>query len=187
MIAVKNHIGHVGVALLSWPLRLGIAHVPTRRQLLSVGRGWWVGGSLVAMAVAVGSGCGQEGDARPSCLADANLNCAPLYAPEFPEIFRRTLSTSCATSGVSCHGPGGVKGALVLDNEQGAYDALTGANGARVRLVPGDAKCSEIMVRLDSHGHEWSMPPDAPLDERARCAIRQWIAAGSPREGRGAP
>lgn len=131
--------------------------------------------------------CGEGGDERPSCLAEANTNCAPLYAPEFSEIFRRTLSTSCATSGVSCHGAMGAQGGLVFESEQGAYDALVGENGARRRLVPGDAKCSEIMVRLDDHGHTWSMPPDAPLDERVRCSVRKWVAAGSPRTGQGAP
>jgi hypothetical protein len=130
-------------------------------------------------------GCGGEDDGRPACLAEANTNCAPLYAPEFAEIFRRTLSASCASSGVSCHGPTGAQGGLVFETEQGAYDALIGANGARRRLVAGDAKCSEMMVRLDDHGHPWSMPPDAPLDERVRCSIRKWIAAGSPRSGQG--
>ena len=71
-------------------------------------------------------------------------------------------------------------GGLVLEDPTESYDALLGRNGAPRRVIPGDPACSDLMVRLDSPGQEWSMPPGTPLDERARCAIRRWIAAGAP-------
>jgi hypothetical protein len=118
----------------------------------------------------------------PQCLGtnQADVACLPLYPAEFPEIFQRTLNATCASAGVSCHGQDGKMGGLVFVNMADSYDALLGRTGSAQRVMPGDPACSELMVRLDSPGQEWSMPPGTPLDERARCAIRRWIAAGAP-------
>jgi cytochrome c len=135
----------------------------------------------------VASGCSQGGDdERPTCLSAVDVDgCMPLYPPEFGVTYRNILSTTCASSGVSCHGPSGGQGGLRFGTEDEAYEALLGTNGGKRRVIPGDPKCSEIVVRLDSPGHAWSMPPMTPLDERARCTIRRWIAAGSPRSAQG--
>ena len=119
---------------------------------------------------------------RPPCLqpSQENTDCAALYEPAFVEIFQRTLTTTCASSGVSCHGSAGRMGGLVLVDLSESYEELLGGIGGPRRVVPGDPACSELMVRLDSPGQEWSMPPGAPLDQRARCAIRRWIADGAP-------
>lgn len=94
-------------------------------------------------------------------------------------IFSQVLSVTCASAGASCHGDLGRQGGLVLVTEAEAYAALLGLAGDAPRVVPGDPACSEMMVRLDLAGHAWSMPPGAPLDERARCSIRRWIASGA--------
>jgi len=102
--------------------------------------------------------------------------CLPLYPAEFPVLFGQVFGVTCGSPGASCHGALGRQGGLAFTSE-GA--ALLGLDGSAPRVVPGDAACSEMMVRLDTPGHSWSMPPGAPLDERARCSIRRWIAAGA--------
>jgi hypothetical protein len=129
----------------------------------------------------------SQSDPLPACVsptaAESPDSCPPLYSPTFPEIFQHTLSATCATSGVSCHGVDGKQGGLVFQDEQSSYDALLGdAGGGKRRVVPGDVACSEVMVRLDVSGHSWSMPPNEPIDDRVRCSIRKWIASGASRE-----
>lgn len=144
-------------------------HYPTSPKLL-----------LAVWALAFSS-CGAGADSRPRCLSDVDADtCVPLYPAEFSVIHRQVLSMTCASVGPSCHGDQGAQGGLVLTSEANAYDALLGLQGERQRVVPGDPACSEMMVRLDLPGHAWSMPPGAPLDERARCSIRRWIAGGAP-------
>ena len=124
--------------------------------------------------------CDPEEDIRPRCLSSVEVeSCTPLYPAEFPVIYRQVLSASCASAGPSCHGEQGQQGGLTLSSEAGSYGALLGLEGHKQRVVPGDPACSEMMVRLDLTGHAWSMPPGAPLDERARCSIRRWIASGA--------
>jgi hypothetical protein len=103
----------------------------------------------------------------------------PLYPAEFPVLYGQVFGVTCGSPGPSCHGDLGRQGGLIFTSESAAYAALLGLDGSAPRVVPGDAACSEMMVRLDSPGHSWSMPPGAPLDERARCSIRRWIAAGA--------
>lgn len=105
--------------------------------------------------------------------------CTPLYPAEYSTIFSQVLSVTCASSGASCHGDMGQQGGLVFVDEAQSYALLLGTSGGKARVIAGDPACSEMMVRLDMPGHSWSMPPGAPLDERARCSIRRWIAAGA--------
>lgn len=138
--------------------------------------------------LALTSSCASGAGGRPECLEaeDAQV-CVPLYPAEFPVIYRQVLAVTCASAGVSCHGDQGRKGGLAFIDETEAYDALLGLDGGKRRVVPGDPACSEMMVRLDSVGQDWSMPPGAPLDARARCSIRRWIGAGAVRTPAGAP
>ena len=124
--------------------------------------------------------CGQDSDSRPTCLSQVDVDsCTPLYPAEFPVIYRQVLSATCASAGVSCHGPGGGNGGIVFATDTEAHAELLGHAGDRALVIPGDPACSELVVRLDLSGHSWSMPPSAPLDERARCSIRRWIADGA--------
>jgi hypothetical protein len=133
-----------------------------------------------AVLIAAVSSCGPGDDPRPACLSTVDVDsCTPLYPAEFPVIFSQVLGVTCASSGSSCHGDLGRMGGLFLGDEGSAYAALLGLDGGKARVIAGDPACSEMMVRLDLPGHSWSMPPGAPLDERARCSIRRWIAAGA--------
>jgi hypothetical protein len=135
--------------------------------------------ALLLVAVASAGGCG--GDERPACLSAVDVDaCTPLYPAEFSAIYQQVLSVTCASAGVSCHGEAGQQGGLVFVEQAASYDLLLGLTDGKARVRAGDAACSEMMVRLDMPGHAWSMPPGAPLDERARCSIRRWIAGGAP-------
>ena len=167
------------------PLNRQFSHPIERRLLQSVQlfrHRTWFHAAILAGLLSCGTNPEPSAPMVPQCLqADqADVTCQPLFPPEFDEIFQRTLSASCASSGVSCHGREGNMGGLILEDLTQSYDALLGRSGGRSHVIPGDPACSNLMVRLDSPGREWSMPPGTPLDERARCAIRRWIAAGAP-------
>jgi hypothetical protein len=126
--------------------------------------------------------CGAEDEKPPACYEAPDPSaCAPLYAPEFEQIFTRRFAETCGTEGGSCHGANSKKGGLDFSNIDVAYAGLLGQNGEKSRVVPGNVLCSELMVRLDVVGHAWSMPPKQPLDERERCTIRRWIVNGAAR------
>ena len=132
------------------------------------------------LALGLGSSCTPDRDLRPMCLPQIDVDgCTPLYPAEFPVIFDQVLRVTCGAGGTNCHDDAGRKGGLAFVTQSEAYAALTGMDGGKIRVVPGDPACSEMMVRLDLVGHEWSMPPAAALDERARCSIRRWIAGGA--------
>jgi hypothetical protein len=133
--------------------------------------------------VTLSCGNGEPSPSRPACLSAVDVDqCSPLYPPEFPELFQNVFSQTCASGGGTCHGPNGRQGGLVFADESEAYDLLLGQQGNKTRVNPGDAACSELIVRLDSVGQSWSMPPGAPLKEGARCSIRRWVALGAPRQ-----
>jgi hypothetical protein len=136
---------------------------------------------VAIVLLALAPACGGA-DPRPACLAAIDVDvdgCTPLYPAEFPVIFSQVLSVTCASAGTSCHGAMGQHGGLVFVDEAQSHAALLAPADGAPRVVAGDPACSEMMVRLDTPGQSWSMPPGAPLDERARCSIRRWIAAGA--------
>ena len=51
----------------------------------------------------------------------------------------------------------------------------TSPNYHRPRVSPGDAACSLMIVRTDSPGADYQMPPGDPLSEPERCALIQWV------------
>ena len=83
------------------------------------------------------------------------------------------LIPTCSTGGSSCHSGEGARGDLVLDNTAHSYGALADF------IEPGDAESSELMVRLEITGEDWSMPIGNQLDAGERCAIQKWIDAGA--------
>lgn len=124
------------------------------------------------------AGCGSDdAEAGPPECVTVNLDCAPLYQPTFDEVFARTLESSCASGGGSCHGSSGKRGGLTLTDVDEAHAALVSGG----RVLPGDAACSELVVRLEGAGESWSMPPGRQLSEAERCAIRQWVDRGAAR------
>ncbi|MEZ4227365.1 MAG: c-type cytochrome domain-containing protein [Polyangiaceae bacterium] len=133
-------------------------------------RGGWL---LVVLCV----GCGSEDETPlPACISLSG-SCAPLYEPRFDEIHARTLLPTCAQGGSSCHSSSGRRGGLTLENIDEAFDGLV-AGG---RVEPGDASCSELVVRTHQSGHSWSMPPRRPLSAEERCVLRLWVEQGAAR------
>ncbi|MCS6915949.1 MAG: c-type cytochrome domain-containing protein [Myxococcales bacterium] len=107
--------------------------------------------------------------------------CMPLYAPDYDEIFARTLTRSCAQPGPACHAPEGARGGLVFAEAESSYQRLLGQTGRPALVQPGQAGCSPLVQRLESTDPRRQMPPGAPLPVAERCAIVQWIERGAPR------
>jgi len=121
------------------------------------------------------SGCGAD-----ECVNALPADCAPLYTPNYDEIFARTLAPTCAQSGSACHSSAGRAGGLAFAEADDAYASLLGQDGGEARVLPGDAACSPLVIRLEADD-DGVMPPGAPLDAAERCAIIQWIANGAAR------
>jgi hypothetical protein len=129
--------------------------------------------TLAALLLILGAwGCGQD---IPECV-EINLGCQPLYEPTFENVFSRTLESGC-TTGTQCHSAEGRRGGLVLAEQEAAHQQLLDPN--RALVVPGDAACSHLIVRSESVGESWQMPPGDELSEGERCALVQWVAQGA--------
>jgi hypothetical protein len=126
--------------------------------------------ALLAIAAA---GCSDE---PPTCISLAP-SCQPLYPPTFENVYNNTISKKCGGDSASCHSIEGMHGGLILADRATAFTALTTA-GSR-RAVANDAACSGMIVRINSTGHPWSMPPESPLGAAERCAVEQWVQNGA--------
>lgn len=135
----------------------------------------------LAVALATCGFAGCTSDPPPSCIA-VDTACAPLYAPTFDDVYTRTLRDTCGSTRSSCHSAAGKQGGMSFEDEAHAYAALTAG-----RVVPGDPGCSKMIVRTDSPGAGYQMPPGDPLSEPERCALIQWVAAGAPGPSQAAP
>jgi len=113
-------------------------------------------------------------DPPPSCIT-VDTACAPLYAPTFANVYTMTLKTTCGSALSSCHSAVGHQGGMSFQDEQHAFDALLAG-----RVMPGNPGCSKMIVRTDSPGAGYQMPPGDALSEPERCALIQWVAAGAP-------
>jgi len=137
------------------------------------------GYALVGMVLTVG--CSDEPE-RPECI---NLpeRCDSPYPPDppvtFEILFTAILKPTCGSTG-NCHGK--PQGGLVFTNIDESFDLLLGNVGGKARVTPGNAECSELVVRTSDVGKDWSMPPGTPLDPPNQCAIRQWVEAGALRQ-----
>ena len=129
----------------------------------------------VACAIAL-AGCPGGDEAPPKCIT-VDTACTPLYTPTFANVYNMTLRPSCGTQLSSCHAASNPQGGLSFGDEQAAYDGLMRGG----RLVPGDAACSELIVRTSSPGTDYEMPPGAPLSAPTQCALIQWVQAGAQR------
>ncbi|MCB9590558.1 MAG: hypothetical protein H6718_34430 [Polyangiaceae bacterium] len=134
--------------------------------------------ALLLIATQSCSSGGEEPAPLARCVT-LDENCSLLYQPVFSEIHRRTLATTCAEPGTSCHASEGRRGGLALEDIDEAYDLLL--DSERARVVPGDPECSRIMVRLEHTGSS-VMPPGDPLPENERCTIATWIRNGALRD-----
>ena len=137
------------------------------------------------LALSVGypiGGCSSgDGNSEPTCLsAAASTSCTPLYTPTFDNVWKNTLSKTCAAT--DCHSGATPKGNMALDDEDKAYTNLLGksANG-EPRVTAGDVKCGKVIVRTHTKGESYSMPPNLPLGDTELCSLTQWIAMGAMR------
>jgi hypothetical protein len=132
---------------------------------------------LARLVVVLALGC-SETPAEETCLEQVDTECTPLFEPTYTELYTRRLSSTCSSSGASCHGPNGRMGGLSFADPDESYDLLLGKTGSKARVVPFDPRCSELVQRLDGEG-AILMPPGEPLSEGERCAVRLWIANGA--------
>ena len=114
---------------------------------------------------------GCPADEPPECKT-VDVTCSPLYEPTFENVHSMTL-VGCATS--SCHSAARRAGDLSLADRQTAYDSLI----QKGYVVPGNPGCSEFIVRTNSPGEDYQMPPGSPLDDPEQCALIQWVQAGA--------
>ena len=130
---------------------------------------------VIACAIAL-AGCPGGDEAPPKCIT-VDTACSPLYTPTFTNVYNMTIKNGCGSLLSSCHSSSNPQGGLSFADEQTAYDGLM-RNG---RVTPGDAACSELIVRTSSPGTDYEMPPGAPLSPATQCALVQWVQNGAQR------
>lgn len=131
----------------------------------------------VCFVVAALAGCPST--PPPECKV-VDESCDQLaYAPTFTNIYNNTLKNTCGSTNSNCHSSRGAANAgnLSFETQALAYEQLLDATRDRVR--PGDPGCSELIVRIDSPGEDYEMPPGDPLSGPERCAITQWVLQGA--------
>ena len=130
--------------------------------------------AALIMLASSATGCGDDDD----CVTVPVSSCAPLYQPNFDNVFSITLQPSCGVEGSACHSAEGAQAGLVFDNADDSYAQLAGSGG---RVLASDASCSLLMSRLASEDDALLMPPGQRLSDEELCAITQWIEAGAAR------
>jgi hypothetical protein len=114
-------------------------------------------------------------DAPPQCI-DVVTTCNPLYPPEFDNVYANTLTSACGSTAIGCHSAAGRAGGMSFEDPATAHAALLAG-----RVEPGDASCSEMIVRAGSPGADYQMPPKpaSAVDASELCALVQWVENGA--------
>jgi hypothetical protein len=136
-------------------------------------RRWFVGIALSLLA-----GCPSE--PPPECIAAEHAideACAPGYVPTFDNVYKNTIKESCGSTKSNCHSAAGRAGGLSFETQAIAYEQLL--DPAQGRVIAGNPRCSEMIVRAHSPGEDYQMPPGEPLSAPARCALVQWVLQGA--------
>jgi hypothetical protein len=144
----------------------------------SVTANWFIAASALALA-AVGCGGGSSEPGLERCVTLPEM-CTPSFNTDYDTVYKNLLGARCGTaSGVpNCHGSDGNAGGLTLANADAAHAALI-ADGL---VIPGDAACSPLMVRLATDNADKRMPRgEGKLPDGIRCAVQRWIEAGAVR------
>ncbi|MDB4956690.1 MAG: hypothetical protein JWO36_4259 [Myxococcales bacterium] len=105
--------------------------------------------------------------------------------PTFDNVYKNTLKTGCGSDRASCHSAAGHQGGMSFETPAIAYAALT--DPAHPRVMPGNPACSLMIVRTDSPGTDYQMPPGDPLSAAERCALIQWVQCGATGPGSSCP
>jgi hypothetical protein len=144
--------------------------------------GRFVAGVIVALATACPQDDGGEDEPLPCVDVDADA-CAPLYAPSWDNVFAMTLTPDCATGGLSCHASADAQGAelegLFFADPDGARALLLDDRGDSTFVVPGDASCSQLVIRLATDDTIRRMPPGTTLSAEEICSVAQWVQMGA--------
>lgn len=140
----------------------------------------WMGPAIGLLMLGL-AGC--SGDDGKACLDPLPRDCAYVWG-DYEAIHDNLLGSTCggSSTGGSCHAPEGAQGGLVLQDADGAYDALLGGDGGEARVIPGDPECSELVRRIYSSKPGTQMPPGQPLSDEQKCSIVRWIADGADRQ-----
>ncbi|HUS30381.1 MAG TPA: c-type cytochrome domain-containing protein [Kofleriaceae bacterium] len=124
------------------------------------------------LVVCVLAGCPSE---PPPACKSVEPSCQPAYVPTFPNVYNNTIKATCGTDDSSCHSASGRAGGLSMATMDEAHANLLTLE----RVKPGDPGCSEMIVRVDSPGKDYQMPPGDPLSPEERCALIQWVQMGA--------
>ena len=137
----------------------------------------------LVVAAALGStACSGHDHGDIPATVSLSPDCDTAFTPTFTEVSERVLRPTCSAGGSACHSTEGAQGGLKLESPDDAYGMLVEGVGGHNLVVPGNAESSELMVRIETTGEEWSMPPGSQLDAGERCAIQKWIEAGAARD-----
>jgi hypothetical protein len=121
----------------------------------------------------------DEGDEIPECVEYELDGCTALYPATYDQVWTQTLSSGCGQQGSACHtqdGSGGALNGLVFVDAQASWDHMM----TEGLLVPGDALCSPLFVRLAIDDPEIRMPPGSSgISPAAVCSIGTWINDGA--------
>lgn len=128
---------------------------------------------VIALALAAAA-CGDN--VHVLTCVPVDLTCQPLYPPTFENVHATTLSAKCGDDRVACHSTAGAQGGLALGDLEASYQALL----AERRVIPGDASCSELVMRIYSDDRDLVMPQGSRLSDPEACAVARWVAAGAP-------
>lgn len=140
--------------------------------------------TALALALAIIGVCAcDDAPAGPSCVS-VDEQCAVTVPPRWSRIHEDVLP-SCAGNS-ACHVDADASGAqngLVFGGDAAAtLERLLDPKeaGAEPWVVPGDAACSPLFVRLATEDPALRMPPgQEPLPVGQRCAVQRWIDAGA--------
>jgi hypothetical protein len=123
-------------------------------------------------AVVLLGGCPQT--PPPTCTTTGlDMACLPQYSPTFSNVYTNTIMVDCGSSRGACHSASG-------DANLSFADAPTAYQTLVDRVDPGNPACSELIVRTHDTGQDYTMPPGGALGASERCALLQWVIAGTP-------
>ncbi len=112
----------------------------------------------------------------PDCKV-VDTDCAPGYVPTFTNVYNNQIKVGCGSTKSSCHSRSNHAGGLSFESQDVAYEQLL--DSMQGRVIPGDPSCSEMIVRTDSPGEDYQMPPGKALTGPQRCALIQWVVQGA--------
>jgi hypothetical protein len=131
--------------------------------------------ALVATALPVLAACPGPAE-PPACTTLDTIDpatCAPLYPPTYANVYAQTIARSCGGNRSACHSASG-RSNMSLTDASTAYTSLLDG-----RVMPADAPCSELVVRVTGVGEDYQMPKGSALSAAEQCAIAQWVANGA--------